>query len=68
MNMEKRDFNKDAATWDENPGRVKMANNITNAIIGAIKLNSNMNVLDFGLPFSWLPLRNSDNYERAYFY
>ena len=49
MNMEKRrDFNKDAPTWDENPGRVKMANNIANAILGAVSLNSNMNVLDFG--------------------
>ena len=57
MNMENRDFNKDAATWDENPGRVKMANNIANAILGAISLNSNMNVLDFGCGTGLLTLR-----------
>jgi ubiquinone/menaquinone biosynthesis C-methylase UbiE len=57
LDMEKRDFNKDAAIWDENPGRVKMANNIANAILGAITLNSNMNVLDFGCGTGLLTLK-----------
>ncbi len=57
MDIEKRDFNKDAATWDENPGRVKMANNIANAILGTISLDSNMNVLDFGCGTGLLTLR-----------
>jgi ubiquinone/menaquinone biosynthesis C-methylase UbiE len=57
MNMEKRDFNKDAATWDENPGRVKMANNIANTILAAISLNSSMNVLDFGCGTGLLTMR-----------
>jgi len=57
MDIENRDFNKDAATWDENPGRVKMANNIANAILRAISLNSNMNVLDFGCGTGLLTLR-----------
>jgi len=57
MNSEKRDFNKDAATWDENPGRVKMANNIANAILEAISLESTMNVLDFGCGTGLLTMR-----------
>jgi ubiquinone/menaquinone biosynthesis C-methylase UbiE len=57
MNMENRDFNKDAATWDENPGRVKMANNIANAILGAINMNSDMKVLDFGCGTGLLTLK-----------
>lgn len=57
MNMEKRDFDKDADTWDENPGRVKMANNIANAILDTINLNSKMNVLDFGGGTGILTLR-----------
>ena len=57
MDMEKRDFNKDAATWDENPGRVKMAYNIANAILGTVSLDSNMNVLDFGCGTGLLTLR-----------
>ncbi len=57
MHMEKRDFDKDAATWDEVPGRIKMANNIANSIIDAIDLNSNMKVLDFGCGTGTLALR-----------
>ncbi|MDD2619709.1 MAG: class I SAM-dependent methyltransferase [Syntrophomonadaceae bacterium] len=57
MDMEKRDFNKAAATWDENPGRLKMANNIANMILDAVKLSSDMKVLDFGCGTGTLALR-----------
>lgn len=46
--MEKRNFDKDAATWDEPPRRIKMANDIVNAIRNAIPLKADMSVLDFG--------------------
>lgn len=52
-----RDFNKHAATWDENAGRVKMAANITNAIKDAVSLNSAMDVLDFGCGTGLLTLQ-----------
>ena len=48
MNTEKRDFNKDAALWDENPARVKMAQDVAHAISEQIMLTSEMDVLDFG--------------------
>ena len=45
---QKRDFDAAAATWDENPGRVKMAHDVARAIIGATKPGPDMDVLDFG--------------------
>lgn len=57
MHMERRDFDKDAATWDEVPGRIKMSSNIANAIITAMDLNSGMKVLDFGCGTGLLTLR-----------
>ena len=64
MAQEKRDFNKDAATWDENPGRVKMADSAFEAIDGNMKLSKDMDVLDFGcgtglLSLKLLPFVNS---------
>ena len=46
--MEKRDFDKDAASYDLKPGRVKLAQDVAAAIMGEVKLNSDMDVLDFG--------------------
>ena len=48
MSGEKRDFDKAAATWDENPGRVKMAENVTQAILGTIRPGPDTDVMDFG--------------------
>ncbi len=47
MNDEKRDFNKEAATWDE-PRRERMNRDIASAIEAEIPLRRDMNVLDFG--------------------
>lgn len=60
----KRDFDKDAITWDENPARVKMAESVFKSITGSIKFSKNMDVLDFGcgtglLSLLILPLVNS---------
>jgi len=48
MDAKKRDFDVAAASWDENPIRVKLANDIAKAINDAVALTSAMDVLDFG--------------------
>lgn len=57
MSIEKRDFNKDAAKWDENPGRLKMAESVFNTINSNLKLTKNMRILDFGCGTGLLSLR-----------
>jgi len=57
MNIERRDFDKEAATWDEIPARVKLANDIAAAISDEILLTSNMDVLDFGCGTGLLTLQ-----------
>lgn len=48
MGSDKWDFNKEAASWDQNPGRVKLANDIAEAISGEQILAPDMDVLEFG--------------------
>ncbi len=48
MNIEKRDFDKEATSWDEEPKRVKLVNDIADAISDEVMLTSNMDALDFG--------------------
>ena len=48
MNTEKRNFDKEAASWDEQPGRVKLAKDIAHAISKQIILTPDMNMMDFG--------------------
>jgi len=48
MNIERRDFDKEAGTWDELPARVKLANDIAATISKEIPLTSDMDVLDYG--------------------
>jgi ubiquinone/menaquinone biosynthesis C-methylase UbiE len=55
----KRDFNKEAASWDKEPRRLKMANDIANAISDEIKLTPTMDVLDFGCGTGLLSLNLS---------
>jgi len=57
MTSEKRDFNKAAATWDENPGRVKTNRDIGDAILKQNILTPDMNVLDFGCGTGLLTIR-----------
>jgi ubiquinone/menaquinone biosynthesis C-methylase UbiE len=45
---EKHDFESEAASWDKEPGRVKLATDITGAIKKDVVLTSDMDVLDFG--------------------
>ncbi|MEE9911590.1 MAG: class I SAM-dependent methyltransferase [Deltaproteobacteria bacterium] len=48
MNKEGRNFDREAAAWDLNPGRVKVAADIAQTILSQIKLTPDMDVLDFG--------------------
>lgn len=45
---EKKDFDKEAAQWDANPGRVQLANEVADAIIREAAPSRDMDVLDFG--------------------
>jgi len=44
----RKDFDKEAAQWDSNPGRVKLAVDVGAAIISIIPITKNMTVIDFG--------------------
>jgi tRNA (cmo5U34)-methyltransferase len=48
MSDNKRNFDKEAAQWDENPVRVKLATDVCIAIRKTVPVNNSMRVLDFG--------------------
>ncbi|HNS56060.1 MAG TPA: class I SAM-dependent methyltransferase [Smithellaceae bacterium] len=48
MQLEKRDFDREAMKWDENPGRVKLAKDIYAAIIKAVSISPETDALDYG--------------------
>lgn len=48
MHIESKDFDKEAALWDENPGRVKVAKDVAAAILHNVTITADMRVLDFG--------------------
>jgi 2-polyprenyl-3-methyl-5-hydroxy-6-metoxy-1,4-benzoquinol methylase len=54
---EKRDFDKEAAQWDSNPGRVKLANEVADAIIREAAPLRDIDVLDFGCGTGLITLR-----------
>lgn len=56
MDIKRRDFNKEAASWD-NPRRVKLAKDIANAITAHVVVASHMDVLDFGCGTGLLTLQ-----------
>jgi 2-polyprenyl-3-methyl-5-hydroxy-6-metoxy-1,4-benzoquinol methylase len=57
MSSEKRDFDKVADSWDEDPAKVRLANDIADSIIRQVILTSGMDVLDFGCGTGLLTLR-----------
>jgi ubiquinone/menaquinone biosynthesis C-methylase UbiE len=59
LDDKKRDFDKEAATWDEDPGRVKVANDIADTLLEEMKLTPEMDVLDFGCGTGLVTLRLS---------
>jgi 2-polyprenyl-3-methyl-5-hydroxy-6-metoxy-1,4-benzoquinol methylase len=44
----KKDFDKEAAQWDANPGRMKLAHDVADAIIREVLPTGEMDALDFG--------------------
>ena len=48
MGSENWSFDAEAASWDRNPGRVKVANDIAEAISDEKILTPNMDILEFG--------------------
>lgn len=48
MSDNTRDFNSEARFWDNNPGRIKMAGDVAEAIKQNVKISGDLNVLDFG--------------------
>jgi ubiquinone/menaquinone biosynthesis C-methylase UbiE len=57
MNNEKKNFDQEAATWDEEPRRVKLVQDIAASISHAIELSPDMDVMDFGCGTGLLTLR-----------
>jgi ubiquinone/menaquinone biosynthesis C-methylase UbiE len=57
MKSEIRDFDKEAASWDEDPRRVSLANDIADAVSSEVVLTSDMDVLDFGCGTGLVTLR-----------
>jgi 2-polyprenyl-3-methyl-5-hydroxy-6-metoxy-1,4-benzoquinol methylase len=45
---ERKDFDKEAAQWDANPGRVSLAHDVADAMIREVRPAREMDVLDFG--------------------
>jgi 2-polyprenyl-3-methyl-5-hydroxy-6-metoxy-1,4-benzoquinol methylase len=54
---EQKAFDKEAARWDEDPGRSKLANDVADAIIREASLSRDMDVMDFGCGTGLVTLR-----------
>ena len=48
MPSSKIDFDKAASSWDDEPRRVKLANDVAQTIMREVKLSQGMEVLDYG--------------------
>lgn len=57
MHIAKRDFDQEAAVWDEHPTRVRLANDIAEAIVGQALITPDMEALDFGCGTGLVTLR-----------
>ncbi len=54
---EGKNFDKEAAAWDQNPSRVRLANDVADTIIRELKPTGDMEVLDFGCGTGLVTLR-----------
>jgi len=57
MQKQTRDFDTAAATWDEEPKRLKLAGDIAATIKASIPLSSSMDMMDFGCGTGLLALQ-----------
>jgi len=61
----KRDFDLEAATWDEEPRRVQLAKDLVRAIAEAVPLTPSMDILDFGCGTGLVTLQLSERVGRV---
>jgi ubiquinone/menaquinone biosynthesis C-methylase UbiE len=54
---EQRNFDKEAAAWDENPARVRLADDVAAAVARPVPLNAEMDALDLGCGTGLVTLR-----------
>lgn len=54
---ERKDFDKEAAQWDANPGRVTLARDVADAVIREVHPTREMDALDFGCGTGLVTLR-----------
>ncbi len=57
MKEERKNFDREAAQWDPDPGRIKLANDVADAIIREAAPSRDMDVLDFGCGTGLVTLR-----------
>lgn len=57
MKEEKRDFDKAASSWDEEPRRLKLAADVAKAVMREVGLSHDMDVLDYGCGTGLVTLR-----------
>jgi 2-polyprenyl-3-methyl-5-hydroxy-6-metoxy-1,4-benzoquinol methylase len=55
--LNKTDFDEKAATWDEDPFKVNLANDVADAIVKELNPVQNMDVLDYGCGSGLVTLR-----------
>jgi len=54
---ETKNFDQDAAQWDEHPGKLKMAGDAAAAVLREVTLTADMDVMDFGCGTGLLGLK-----------
>jgi predicted TPR repeat methyltransferase len=57
MNTEKRDFDKAAASWDQQAHRIKLAKDVADAITSHVPVAADMDMMDFGCGTGLLTLQ-----------
>jgi ubiquinone/menaquinone biosynthesis C-methylase UbiE len=55
--MTARDFNRDAADWDEQPGRIKLADGLFAALTREVQLTEELDVFEFGCGTGLITMR-----------
>ena len=57
VTSKQRDFDKEAAGWDDNPTRVRLAEDVVAAVLRQVRLAPDLHVLDFGCGTGLVALR-----------
>ena len=57
MKHKKRNFDQEASSWDENPVRAKLAEDVASALRREVTLTKDMDVLDYGCGTGLITLR-----------